>query len=561
MKKIFSRIFLASALTAAPLTQALALDVVELRQPRASKVVVELQFRNGSAADPVGKEGLTFLTSQLVTEGGTKAMTAAQIKDFVYPLAASYYARTDKEGLTFLTSQLVTEGGTKAMTAAQIKDFVYPLAASYYARTDKEVTTFTFEFHHDHLEKFYPVLTGLMLTPTFTEEDFQRLKSNQLNYVEQVVRASSDEDYSKFALEDQLFRGTRYQHLTRGTAAGLRSITLDDVKKFYAAAFGADNLTIGIAGNYSPAYLAKLKADFARLPAATTARPAVPTVANPNGVRVEIISQPNALGSAVYAGFPLSITRSNLADFAALMVANSYLGEHRKSYGRLYDKIRTTRSMNYGDYSYIEWYEAGGQNMLPLPGVPRHANYTSIWLRPVQIAEGLRKQYPTEMGDLKVGQGAFALRLAVREMENMVKNGLSAEDFDLTRTFLRSYTKLYAGTPARQLGFLLDSKFYGLNDYLGQLDAQLAKLTRDDVNQALKKHWQTQNMYVTIVTDDSEAQPLAEVLRQNTPVPMSYTKAVRDGLPAPVLAEDEQVTSYKLNVTDVKVIDTKDTFR
>ena len=35
----------------------------------------------------------------------------------------------------------------------------------------------------------------------------------------------------------------------------------------------------------------------------------------------------------------MNLTRSN-NDFAALMVANSWLGEHRKSYSRLYQKIR-----------------------------------------------------------------------------------------------------------------------------------------------------------------------------------------------------------------------------
>ena len=30
-----------------------------------------------------------------------------------------------------------------------------------------------------------------------------------------------------------------------------------------------------------------------------------------------------------------------------------------------------SQSMNYGDYSYVEWYENGGSNMLPVPGVPR----------------------------------------------------------------------------------------------------------------------------------------------------------------------------------------------
>jgi zinc protease len=518
MKPIFSRLLLAAALSTSALTAARAAEVVELRQPNSAKVVVKLQFRNGSAADPVGKEGLTYLTSALVMEGGTKAMTAAQLKNFLYPMAVNYYATTDKE-----------------------------------------VTTFTFEFHRDFIDKFYPVLQGLMLTPTFTQEDFDRLKSNQLNYVEQLIRASSDEDYSKFALEDQLFRGTRYQHMTRGTAPGVRALTLADVKAYYPAAFGRDNLTIGVAGNYPDSFLKKLKADLDQLPK-STAKPVVPTLAASKGIHVEIISKPEALGSAVYAGFPIPATRA-ADDFAALMVANSWLGEHRKSYGKLYDKIRTTRSMNYGDYSYIEWYENGGGNMLPVPGVPRHANYASLWLRPVQIAESLRKQYPSELGDLKVGHGAFALRLAVREMDNLVKNGLTQADFDLTRTFLRSYVKLYGTTPAKQLGFLLDSRFYGRKDWLKEIDGQLAKLTLADVNQAIRKNWQVQNMYVTIVTDDSEAQPLADVLRQNLPSPMSYAKVVSEGLPKEVVAEDAQVAAYKLNVTDVKVVDTKDTFK
>ena len=65
--------------------------------------------------------------------------------------------------------------------------------------------------------------------------------------------------------------------------------------------------------------------------------------AQPDGIDVQIITK-DAFGSAIFMGFPMDITRSN-DEFAALMVANSYLGEHRKSYGLLYDKIRTTRSM------------------------------------------------------------------------------------------------------------------------------------------------------------------------------------------------------------------------
>jgi zinc protease len=234
------------------------------------------------------------------------------------------------------------------------------------------------------------------------------------------------------------------------------------------------------------------------------------------------------------------------------MIANSWMGEHRKSYSRLYQKIRQTRSMNYGDYSYIEWYSAGGQNQLPPYGVPRASNYWAIWIRPVQIASQLKEQYE-ELADINIGHAHFALRMAIREFDLMIKNGMSEEDFEATKTFLRSYTKLYAQSPAQQLGWLMDSKFYGRKDYLAELEEQ--------VNAAIRKHWQTENMFVTIVTDANEAQPLADSLINNTPSPMSYSNLVKSGLPADVLAEDDVVAVYPLNIKKVNIIQSADTFK
>jgi zinc protease len=68
-------------------------------------------------------------------------------------------------------------------------------------------------------------------------------------------------------------------------------------------------------------------------------------------------------------------------------------------------------------------------------------------------------------------------------------------------------------------------------------------------------------MYVTIVTDDSEAAPLAQALKENTPSPMSYSNLVKEGLPKEVLAEDDEIASYKLNVKDVRIVDNKETFK
>ncbi|MCK5452870.1 MAG: insulinase family protein, partial [Calditrichia bacterium] len=123
-----------------------AIEVVELPLPNTNKVVVKLMFKNGSITDPAGKEGLTFLTANLITQGGT-----------------------DK------------------MSYSEIQEFIYPMAVNYFVSVDKEVTTFTFEVHKDFLEKFYPVMTALILEPSFTTADFERVKINQQNYVDQVI--------------------------------------------------------------------------------------------------------------------------------------------------------------------------------------------------------------------------------------------------------------------------------------------------------------------------------------------------------------------------------------
>jgi len=301
-----------------------AQEVVELKNPTSNLIVIKLMFRNGSISDPKGKEGLTQLTAALITDGGTKSLSSTQIKDKVYPWAAEFGSGVDKE-----------------------------------------VSVFTFMVHKDFLTPFYEIVKGLMLTPSFTEEDFKRVKSNQQNYVDQVIRSSSDEEYSKKALEDFLFKGTNYQHMVEGTSEGVKSITLDDVKNHYKNYFTKNNVMIGIAGNYTQEFLNTLKADISNLPTSTVVLPTPDKAPMPDGIRVEIISKDNALGSAIFTGFPMDITRAN-DDFAALMVANSWLGEHRKSYSHLYQKIREARSMNYGDYSYIEWYDNGGSNMLPV---------------------------------------------------------------------------------------------------------------------------------------------------------------------------------------------------
>ncbi|MFY0653035.1 MAG: insulinase family protein [Cyclobacteriaceae bacterium] len=485
----------------------IAQPVVELPMV-STKVVVKIAFKNGSICDPVGKEGLTNLTASLLTETGSDQYTKSEISDLLYPMAAQY-------------------GGF----------------------TDKEMTTFSFEVHKDFLDEFYDIFSGLLLKPSFDQSDFDRVKSNTEVYVKEIIKTSSDEELSKMALEEKLFAGTKYAHMKSGTANGLANITRQDVVNHYAKYFTRNNVSIGIAGDYPSTFVERLKSDVNQLPDSQVEIPELGDVAMPDGIQVQLVTKPNALGTAIYTGYPLDINRAS-EDWPAMMVVNSYLGEHRKSYSKLYQLIRETRSMNYGDYTYIEWYQSGGNNQLPLTGFPRSQNYFAIWIRPVQTAFSLKSQYP-ELADIKIGHAHFAMRMALNEIDRVKKDGLTQDEFELTRQFLRSYIKLYIQTPGKQLGFLMDSRFYGLDNYIKEMDAKLSTLTLEDVNAAAAKYLQTENMYVTMITDANEAAPLEESLLENKVSPMSYSTVIRESLPESVFEHDKKVEGYPMNVKKV----------
>ena len=216
---------LISSLIALFTIQAQAMDVVELRQENSNKVVVKIRFENGSIADPA-----------------------------------------DKAGLTYATASMMAEGGAGGMSYADIKDKMHPWAANYYVSTDKQVTTFTFQVPVDFIDEFYPLIKNAVLAPNFSEKDFTRVMKEQQNNVDQLVLASSDDEYINYALEHQMFRGGNMQHHKQGTSASVKTITIDDIKTNYQDVFTRHNVMLGIAGNYRDELLKKMKADLAKLP-------------------------------------------------------------------------------------------------------------------------------------------------------------------------------------------------------------------------------------------------------------------------------------------------------
>jgi zinc protease len=429
-----------------------------------------------------------------------------------------------KEGLAQLTAQMLSQGSTTENSYEDVLAALYPLASSYSARVDREMITFRGRTHKDNLDRFYALFTDALLRPAFDESDFERLRSDALNEIQNSLRYASDEELGKASFYYSVFEGTPYDHPTVGTVKGLQAITLDDVRSFYRTHFTTGNTVIGLGGGFDDALLDRLQGDLAALPEGPHTEPPAITAARFEGRHVTLVNKPGADASISF-GFPIPVRRGE-RDFYALWLANSWLGEHRNSSSHLYQVIRSARGLNYGDYSYIEAYPQGGFRQMPPTNVARNHQCFEIWIR-----------------TLPNDKAVFALRAAMRELENLIDNGMSEEDFELTQKFLDKYILHYAETTMQRLGYAIDDRFYGLDEsHLERFRRIVRSLTRDEVNAAIRKHLQADNLQIAIITGEPEM--IQEQLVSGAPTPIEYESPKPDA----VVQADEQIATLTLDI-------------
>ncbi|HET9004569.1 MAG TPA: insulinase family protein, partial [Gemmatimonadaceae bacterium] len=375
--------------------------------------------------------------------------------------AGSAYDPPGKEGLAALTAAMIAEGGSRLFTINEINAALYPVAGSFDDRTDKELTTFTGRIHRDNWHNFLHITLDQLVKPGFRDEDFKRLKEQQLTSLTQDLRSNNEEELGKERLQADVFAGTPYAHPALGTVDGINAITLDDVRRFAAGHYTRGNLMIGVSGDVPKGFQEVMRAILGELPAsgAPTTRVAV-SGARPSGLNVEIVKK-DTRSAAISFGLPISVTRGS-PDFAALSVARSWLGEHRQG-GKLYDRIREVRGMNYGDYAYIEAFPRGMFQFFPDPNTPRSAQLFEVWIRPVVPANA-----------------QMALRIATAELQQLIDSGMTQADFENTRNYLMKNVYVMTQTQDQQLGYALDAKWYGTPEFTSYMRGALGRLTLAD---------------------------------------------------------------------------------
>ena len=443
---------------------------------------VKLLFNTGSAHDPAGKEGLAALAAEMIASAGSRDMRIDEI--------------------------------TRAL---------FPIAGSFTVQVDKEMTTFTGVIHRDNWPASPTIVLPQLLDPGFREEDFKRLKDAQANALVQDLRNNNEEELGKERLQTNIFAGTPYGHTALGTVAAIDAITLDEVRAFIERSYTQAALTVGLAGDLPDAFVDRLRAELSALPDGEAPSAPVVTAHRPSGIEVEIIEK-DTRATAISFGHPIEVTRSH-PDFPALWLARAWLGDHRAFHTRLFLRIREVRGLNYGDYAYIEAFPRGMFQFFPDPNVARRAQIFEVWIRPV----------PPEYA-------VFALKIGLHEVAGLIERGLSEAEFEQTRDYLMKNVFVMTKTQDQQLGYALDSRWYGIGDFTSYMREQMRSLTAAQVNDAVRRHLSASDLSVVMITQDAAA--LREQLLADEFTPMTYDSAK----PPELLAEDQIIGARKLHI-------------
>ena len=444
-----------------------------------------------------------------------------------------------KEGVAALTADMLSAGGSRFMSYQQIIEAMYPMATDFGSQTDKEMTVFFGTTHLDNLHAYYKIISDMILNPGWREDDFKRLKENAINFLKVGLRSNNDEELGKEALYNWIYKGHPYGHHNAGAIESLQKLTIEDLKIFYKENYTQANLVFGLAGGYPADFAAMVESDFAaKLPVGEATKVTLPEPEKITKLEMKVIEK-NTPGTAISFGFPLPVTRAD-SDWPALLLMQSYFGQHRNSNSYLYNRMREIRGLNYGDYAYIEYFPKGMSQFEPDPNLGRKQQIFQVWIRPVEPKNGI-----------------FALRIALYELRKLVRDGISKEDFEATRQFLTKNVSSLTKTQDAQLGYALDSRYYSIGRFSDYVRDRLARLKLEDVNRVIKKYLQADNIKIVVVTKNAQAFRKAAI--ENAPSPIAYTAP----MPKEILEEDKLIEKYKLdfNPKEVKVVPVEQIFQ
>lgn len=290
--------------------------------------IVELTLSNGIDVVAAQTGNVPIATMTVLVPGG--ASTDTRAKAGVAQFAAS-----------------LADHGTASMSAQEIAARLESLGASFGANAGRDGTFFSLTAPVVNFEAAGEVLADIVRSAQYPQEELDRERKRAIDGL--LVEMKDPGDLAGKVATLVMYGDAPYGSQPGGTAQSLAAITREDLLAHRQTWWHPGETKIIVSGGIAPAQATALAntlfGDW------QVDAPAPTPVADPAGtaqpVRTVVIDMPEAGQAAVVAAVR-AIPRDD-ERYYALDLANAVLGGG--SSGRLFEEIRTKRSLSYGAYS------------------------------------------------------------------------------------------------------------------------------------------------------------------------------------------------------------------
>jgi zinc protease len=244
--------------------------------------------------------------------------------------------------------------GTTTHTRQQIQDEIDRLKARLNVFGGVANAGAQIETTRENLPAALRLVAEILRTPAFPADEFEQLRQQRLAGLEQAK--SEPQAIGQLELQKHLRpypKGdVRYVSSIEESMADVKTVTLDEAKKFYTDFYGASNGELSVVGDFDSAEISKLATELFgswKSPRAFTRVGDSYRDVAPINTSIETPDKANAI---FVAGINLNVQDTD-PDYAALVLGNYMLGGGFLN-SRLATRVRQKEGLSYGISSQLQ---------------------------------------------------------------------------------------------------------------------------------------------------------------------------------------------------------------
>ncbi len=409
-------------------------------QPFTLQPYKEVILSNGLKVLLIEDHSLPYFTMKLLVKAGSN-------ED---PLTYS--------GLGTVVGELLDKG-TSHQTALALADQMGQIGSSLSVDVTNDFTLISATTLSQHQEKLTQLFSAMVTEPSFAESEVTRVKKQLLSVLQKSVDNPSD--LAEFAYNAYLYGTHPYARRTLGRKRDVQNLRRKSIIKYYLTYYRPNNAQLAVIGDFGPDIVNSLETVFKQWSSREVKPLEMPQVAEEKGLQIELVEKEDLAQTQLRIGH-VGVKRTD-PDYLALKVASTVLGDGFNS--RLMNEIRVKRGLTYSISSFFEGRKDKG---------------------PFVVSTFSRNE--------KVGE---TIQETIKILKEIVEKGVTEEEVKAAKALMRGRFPRMLETAERLGQTLLGLNFYGLPDteiteYLSKLD----QIKTSDVNQAIKKHFYSNDLKV-----------------------------------------------------------------